>query len=89
MRRAIFIVLLVLFSAGIAAVGFARQHANTVSSTAADSTCQMIDVHGTPNIQLGMAIDSLYEQMPQMKTPVAMIATQEKPFTVGCLAAGE
>jgi len=86
MRRAIFIVLLVLFSAGIVAAGFVWQKTHAASSTAADLTCQMIDVHGTPDIQLGMAIDTLYEQMPQMKTPVAMVATQEKPFTVGCLA---
>lgn len=89
MRRAIFIVLLVLFSVGIAAAGFAWQRANAISDTAADSACEMIVVHGTPDIQLGMAVASLYEQIPQMQTPVVMVATQEKPFTVGCLAAGE
>ena len=86
MRRAIFIVLLVLFSAGIVAAGFAWQRGNTLSSTPTENSFQMIDVHGTPDIQLGMAIDSLYEQMPHMKTPVALFATQDKPFAVGCLA---
>ena len=86
MRRAILTILLVFLIVGIVGAGFAWQRGNTLSSTPTENSCQMIDVHGTPDIQLGMAIDSLYEQMPHMKTPVALFATQDKPFAVGCLA---
>jgi hypothetical protein len=88
-QRSIFIVLLVLLGAGIVAAGFAWQQANTFSSTPTPIACQLIDVQETPNLQIGLAIDSMYESMPLMKTPVAMVATQEKPFAVGCVLPGD
>lgn len=85
MPRSIFIVFLLLIGVGIAAVGFAAQR----GSAPTDTACQLVDIQGTPNIQVALAIDSLYEAMPQMKTPVAMVVTQEKPFTVGCVLPGD
>jgi hypothetical protein len=89
MQRAIFIVFLLLLGVGVVAAGFVWQHGTTLSSTPTSAACQMVDIQGTPNIQVGLAIDSLYNAMPQMKTPVAMVATQYKPFTVGCVLPGD
>jgi hypothetical protein len=88
-QRSIFIVLLVLLVGGIVAVGFAWRQANTSSSTPTPIACQVVDIQGTPNLQIGLAIDSMYESMPLMKTPVAVVATQEKPFAVGCVLPGD
>lgn len=89
MRRSIFMVFLILLSVGIVAAGFAWQRRQSESVTPMPIACQMIDVQGTPNIQLELAVDTLYEAMPQMKTPVAMVSTPQKPFTVGCVEPGD
>jgi hypothetical protein len=84
MRRSIVIVLLILLSVGIVAAGFAWQQANALA-TPTPADCQLIAVEGTPNIQMGLAIDTLYDAMPRMQTPVGVVVGQEKPFNVGCV----
>lgn len=62
-----------------------------LSPTSTEVACTLLDVDmdAAPDLHLALAIDSMYEEMPLFQTPVAVVVTQEKPFNVGCIEAGD
>src|SRR5687768_2971039 len=87
MQRSIFIVFLVLLNVGVVVAGTAWQKAHPISSDSAAVACEILDMADSPqNIEVALAIDTLYEKMPAINMP-AMVVNQEDPFTVGCIPA--
>ncbi|GEM_PF-3513409 len=101
MRRSIFIIVSVLMGIALAWVGLrlwsrvtapaaatiliTQAETNTVAATAPAKACQLLDSPGPTNLKEALAIDSMYQQMPMFQTPLALVATPDKPFAVGCI----
>jgi hypothetical protein len=90
MYRQVFIIIFLII-VGVLIVVAQQLFANRADATpetllkATPIVCQIIDPLSTPDLKRDLAIAELYESIPQLKTPVAIIATQDKPFEVGCL----
>jgi hypothetical protein len=57
------------------------------TATETQVACQIIDRAAAPDLRVALAVDSMYQQMPLFKTPVALVVTEAKPYSVGCIEA--
>jgi len=60
-----------------------------VAPTGTEAACTLLDMDAPQNLQEALAIDTMYESMPMFQTPVAVVPTQGKPFSVGCIQPGD
>lgn len=64
------------------------QAAQVAAPTHTQVACTLIDAAPVQDAQLALAVDTMYAQLPQFKTSVPIAATEDKPFSVGCLPPG-